>query len=662
MVETDSLQEFISKYITCSGGRVVNFDGELMELEIPERLQKILDVSSRLKLVFCPERLEKEPDAEYLTAGSPLLDKILAMTRDRGQTSRFYLNPPIDFEKFDEMLSMLEFPNCQLSATVPRLVYYPHILFNFKVSYISDEKREQLESLMVDCLRGEISDKMDVLEHSTSETQSKEFFEREVKDVARAYDIACKEMRRRIQSQVNRFVFEANRRLQKELARLADYYAALQDEMQVELKAIEDKVVESYYKMKNARKVSTQEQHKKDYYRYRNELDTLRKEIDTKLEILEEEKERRVAEQREKYRPKVEIVITNTAIVQVPRLEQKMVLSNEFAERKINLLYDILRNEFLDFQCERCTDNLRKIYVCRNGHIVCSNCTKLCASCGQAVCKDCFMERCGICNQYVCPSCYKKCQSCGMPVCSEHGTVCSECGGTFCRNCTLQCEVCAATFCTEHISYCLRCDNPVCDRHSGKCDVCGETFCRDFILTCEVCNSTVCFRHGAECYICKKVCCREHMSRCVLCGTDVCAEHSGVCHVCGETYCRDHLNECVICLEQYCDFHDKRCSVCNQEYCADCVIEGECNTCRSLVKALPEDERLKTFKNRNDCKLNLKRFWRWEIAENDKYVILSGLNILRPYVFILFSNTLEVKEWYKGGFLHTVRVLLRLIK
>lgn len=662
MTENYSLQDFISEYVACNGGKVVNFNGEIMELEIPERLQKILDVSNRMKLVFTLEAFEKEPDAEYLTIGNPILDKILQMTRGRGKTSKFYLNPLMDFEKFDEALSALEFPNCQLSATVPMLVYYPHILFNFKVSYISDEKREDLESLIVDSLRGEISDKVGGLNHAISQIQSRDCFEHEVKDIARSYDIACKEMRRRIQSQVNRFVFETNRRLQKEVARIRDYYTALQDEMQMELKAVEDKVVENYYKMKNARKMITQEQHRKDYYKYKQELDLLRSEIDARLSVFEVEEERRIAEQTEKFKPRVEIVILNTAIVQVPRIEQKMVLANDYSERKINILYDILKNEFLGFQCERCTDNLKKVYLCRNGHIVCPNCIKLCASCGQAVCKDCFMERCGICNRYVCPSCYKKCQACGMPVCFEHSSTCAECNNMFCRNCTLQCEVCAASFCSDHIGYCRRCDNPVCEHHSAKCEVCKETFCQDFILTCDVCNSSVCSRHGSECSICRKVCCQEHLSRCLLCGAFVCAEHSGVCHVCKETYCRDHLNECIICLEQYCDFHDRHCVVCNQDYCADCVTERQCRTCRSLMKAVPEDERLLHFRKKNECGLGFKWFWHWEIAENDKYVIISGINMLRPYTFVLFADTLEIKEWHKGGLLSILRVFLRLIR
>ncbi len=657
------IRDFITDFFLANGARILESSKELLRFKVTKRLQQELGIAKEeVKLAFPPFDESLQEDVEPILPGSHLFDKILKAARERGKTTRMRLNPGDSAQRvYEEAISRLRIQNVESTKTDLEIFDSSYILFNFLVTYTSDEKKEEFCSIVVDFLTGEIrKDHKDWFkEVELVDEDSKFVVPISSGDIEQLYVEACKEIRNQIAKTAKEFIGKSNERFAKEVSRIDSYYSTRAREVRDSIKVSEEKIVEAFYKLKIAKVREDEEEAERNYARYREELEAFKSKAEKDLMALEEERRRRISEESEKYNPKLQVELINSAIISIPKFHQKLILKNGPVSKVVDLIFDVASERLENISCERCGSILEKAYLCSGGHLVCSSCTNICRICGRAMCSDCYITRCEICNATICKACSRRCLACGLVTCTEHSHACEECREEFCERCTFICEVCGKSFCGAHVLECFRCKKPVCFEDSEECVVCGKTFCKDYIVYCATCGAPLCRDDALSCSVCGRNLCEKHGHSCLLCGEILCSQDSGKCNICGEVYCLKDLKECSACLNSYCTLNSRRCSRCGQEYCSQCISDNLCTACQSLKRVQRNHGIIQSLSMRRYKEISIDKFWFWEIGENEREYHIFAMHLLRNYIFIVDKETIEIKMCLRENIFPS---LLRLFK
>ena len=209
MARQDEIARFVAGFFTLNGAVLRWVDAGVLEVEVPEALRSRLGVCRKLRLAFSPRAAESGPDqrVEYLTLGHPLLDRLLDEARSRGRTASVILPHGLDRELLEALSTANPFgtrssrnrsgsaPAAELregsrprpedapaawrdlerrlgrlvfhvvrgvKPLAARLVFHTQVMFFFRVSFISDEKRERTVSLLIDPYTEEIDRPVDL--------------------------------------------------------------------------------------------------------------------------------------------------------------------------------------------------------------------------------------------------------------------------------------------------------------------------------------------------------------------------------------------------------------------------------------------------------------------------------------------------------------------
>lgn len=109
-----------------------------------------------LQIVCRPELLNKYPGAELVTRGSFRLQWFADGIKDRGLIYRGTYAFDLEPAKIQrQILALLDSP-ARFYFKQPFLFYHPNLLVNFKVTFETDEKFEEIHSLSIDLVTGEI--------------------------------------------------------------------------------------------------------------------------------------------------------------------------------------------------------------------------------------------------------------------------------------------------------------------------------------------------------------------------------------------------------------------------------------------------------------------------------------------------------------------------
>lgn len=220
-----------------------------------------------LQMVCAPELLAKYPGSELVTRGSFRLQWLVDGIRKRGLITRVTFPYDLDHRKVErEILALLKEKN-RFFFKQPTLYYHPHLLVNFKKSFETDESFDELSSLSIDLVTGEIS--TNIIQELTAKKSlthpPKKNLEKRRISYRDAYQALINHLKWQLQNHDSEWVKAARIRWEEEVTYLESYYQGNLDE---------DLDQQSFY--------------------------------------------RRMAEVYRKYRPLVRIQIVNTAILYLP--------------------------------------------------------------------------------------------------------------------------------------------------------------------------------------------------------------------------------------------------------------------------------------------------------------------------------------------------------
>ncbi len=649
-----SLQEFAHQFFRTFGGEMTPRDAdESLWVDLPDDLAAHFGKPA-LHLVF--QNSESTSQTDLVAYGSRLFDQMMDFLDRQGGVTLLQL--PKRHPGADQLLRALQPRNAAVSGLKLEEDEQLLFVFNWHITYRSDDKREELYTVVLDsdgnrqllAEQGETGLTLNNLFDDGAPLQPEKEAEGAplpprlppMTHLARLAESARKYALYHADLRCVAFESEILPRLHKVLSRLTSYY--------------EQQIGEVY-----------------DSHDPQGE----------KRQILQEDLRRKIAEEIENHRLRVQVRLFSYAILHLPVAVANINLS----DGKRNVAVRVTRNLYtgtLDRPvCHACGEPLSALVLDRAGHLLCETCQRQCAECREILCERCGIYGCPVCGEQHCETCSVYCWSCGQRACAEHSSRCPICADDVCHTCQESCASCGVRQCRTHLRVdgvtgdlicrqcAVRCPNCHQDSsHLATCSTSGQRFCTDCIVACAHCQRLVgpafatidpadglaycsdCLtgcpgcgqpvgkENEPRCQTCGERCCGHCALACQSCGGLVCQTHALHCRGCGAVLCQDHAvicelgkealcpacdSRCPGCGFSHCADHTAACSLCLQLYCTACVGEdGLCETCREFPARYREivmpDEPIAA-----DPRIaNSMHKYRWIGHSNQRYTVYLG--------------------------------------
>jgi len=668
----EDLRRFTEEFFSYFGAAVTHHTGgapaapgECLTVDLGSALAEHF---GKPTLRLCFHNAEGASGYDLVAHGSRTFDRMLAYLGLCGSST--LLDLPSRHLSSEELLSAVRplnasITNLRMSEQVRRL-----FVFNWRITYRSDDKREELYTVALDeeggrlRLAGDPDAPQDALDlHALFADAKQQVGGAQAPEVV---DGADRQPAQRMPP-VTQLV-----RLAETARKLAIYHA------DVRCVSHEADVLPRLYRTLNRLTTYYGEQIEEVYESHDP--------TGEKRHALESDLERKVAEEVENHRLRVEVVLFSYAVFNMPVAVAEMTLTDGKREAPVRVARNRYSGAMERPRCHSCGDEAAAIAIDRSGHVTCDACIRQCDACGEIVCAACGVALCPICGKNNCASCGQTCWACGERACPEHISICPVCGDSVCHACQAECAHCGTRQCRSHLhvdavrtaegeyqlicaACAVRC--PGCNQYSASmqtCEASGQRFCANCLVVCagcgkrvgpgfyqvhpatgkpycndclspcptcgalvpetsacDICGAIFCHFCGATCDACGRHSCKEHSRHFEGCGHVLCADHETRCAGGGEEICPLCHEECAICGKPVCDEHTSFCRRCGQEYCRACVgRSGLCETCASLADAgEPVDMHSEPCADHPSVAELVHRY-RWIRAQNQRYVIYMG--------------------------------------
>ncbi len=412
--EAVELKTFVLSCLQAMGALTETPAYGLVDVLLPDERAGEFGNDTFLHLAFDEEAMAAHPEAEYLTYGSPLLDKLIELTRGWGLTARWYIND-LRLEKkglFELVEKEIGFSNAWLSPVkeIPdHALCFHYVLFNFKVSYISDEKQESLVTLLMDLDAGRPAIEVQEMWGGVILDTEQRF--RKLPEASLAYrpevpplseeslrelsQRAAQAMEERIAPIIASYQRKIARRLELDQARLNDFYNETRKELERRLRRAEGD-------------------------------EERRRSIEEKLAFTEMERERKLTDIEAKHRLRVVLELINAALISLPKLVTRVQVANRYVSIQRDFIWNPLIHRLEEPLCEVCRQPTRHLHLCAGGHLACEDCIVKCSACKREYCRLCEdqMGACTVCGRALCLKSQTKCRVCGQITCRDHEGEC----------------------------------------------------------------------------------------------------------------------------------------------------------------------------------------------------------------------------------------------
>lgn len=675
--ETIDLYQFTLDFFTSFGATVTRQGRKaqgLLAINLPPELAGHF---GRPSLALCFRQQELGPGLDLVTQGSRIFDRMVAYLAERGAMTLLRL--PARHHGSDELLRAVRPTNVAITGLRMEERQQLLFVFNWRITYRADDKREELYTVMLDENGAPLPLLAQVDESSAGAEEL---------DLGQLYAEALpppSEQNTEGQPLPPRLPPMTHlTRLAESARKYAIYHA------DVRCVTHEAEILPRLYKTLNRLTVYYQQQIEETH----NSHDP----TGEKRQALEEDLRRKVAEEVENHRLRVEVKLVSYAVLQTPVATANLTLSDGKRETTLRIDLNRYNGTLQRPRCHACGDETTALTVDHNGHIICDRCICQCATCLEIVCTRCGVAPCPACGKENCDACGHSCWACGERACTEHISTCPTCGDEVCHRCQVECAHCGVRQCYSHLradhvgdqqgathlvcaECAVRCAG--CQQYSvriGVCSASGQRFCEACLATCArcsqrfgpgfyhlhagwvyctnclvecprcqtrtpgttpcaTCSEACCEACGLVCDLCEQRFCGQHALRAKICDHLLCTQHSKECHLCQDHVCPICDPPCGICERSFCPTDGATCQQCGQSYCRECIRRsGLCDTCALLhregVPVNLADEPCAA--DRQVAKL--VRHYRWVRSANERYTIYVGYGALNARMVVVVDK------------------------
>ena len=228
---TGTIQDFLKSIMEYKGSLVERMEDGFLEAIIPTEVSRILDIPEHARFSFSYDADQKE--AIYASYDSELFKSIILLLGDKGRFSCAAIESPVpNPEKISNIVQKkISLSNAifRLERTEVRKMSY--LLLGFKYTALSDEKQEGVtavlinkETLSTNMLENGLNEVLESLRESDEEKEI--YLPESLKIFQAAYSAAAETIKRRLSD----FVKSLERRLNRDVRRVYEYYETLKKE------------------------------------------------------------------------------------------------------------------------------------------------------------------------------------------------------------------------------------------------------------------------------------------------------------------------------------------------------------------------------------------------------------------------------------------------
>lgn len=310
------LQQFVTKAIENLGGVVIPVEYALCNVLIPEEYAPYFQNKTELDLAFDFEVAQENPDSDFVTFGSYVLEQLLLIVQKKAKTARRYIE--IDrLELANPEQKMTEFLGVQGTLTIEsqRPVFGIWAVFHYYIAFITDEKRERKSQVWVNLLTNEIDMTMQQAQNQMMyvEKSSHIYPIPAALDMESAFEKATDHIKEACEKQKNEDI--NHQEIAKDIGRINQYY---------------DELLTENHRRSNRKGLS----------------EVRRKEISERAEAIQLERDKQLQEIYSKASGQTEINLDHAILYFVPLLEYNIVNHFRGSEQELVVLYNPVTKGF----------------------------------------------------------------------------------------------------------------------------------------------------------------------------------------------------------------------------------------------------------------------------------------------------------------------------
>ena len=313
------LQKFVTTSIEAMGGIVECIEYGLCNILVPDNFTGMFHGRNELRLAFDYEVAQENPESEFVTFGSYILNKIFEIiARETVSSIRYAVVDKLSLsnaeEKIKKHLCLLR-GSIKIISERPVLDFIP--VYTFRVGYISDERTEDFVEIWIDMLTMSVSEKM-------SRSSAGIFYEDEpiynfpiaiLPDIQTSFEMAFEQVKK--EAEIGALHHTRNNEMVKDITRVTSYYSEL---------------IQENEKRKTRKGLS--EEHIE--------------EITEKTELLELDKNKQIIEMQNKYKVKTDISLDHVILYEIPHIEYKIKVNLPGNEYESMLYYNPILKSFTE--------------------------------------------------------------------------------------------------------------------------------------------------------------------------------------------------------------------------------------------------------------------------------------------------------------------------
>ncbi len=361
------LKEVVSSLLTQEGALIEPVGEDTIEALMPDDLQDRLSIPEICRLHFGPQPPE---GALAINLESDLMEKFEGLLSEKGRLLIYPyraerpIGPHVNPEKLVTQIAGFDNATFRLlDAEKSKTIY---TLLTFKLTAISDEKRDDILYLCINESNGALND--DVIVPAISYLKEAKFKDEIIDNHANIDTLESKDMygfiekalNRKINENISPFLSNMKRRMDKDIGRLHTYYSGLQNEV---IKKVFDKLARGEGK----------------FDREKARVASISREYSSKISDLQR-----------KYAVTAEI-----ELIQVLKISADVYRINLKAMRKKNvrnfhLDWDPLSRRLDPVICENCYSSPESVMLCDDKlHFICKECDSSHTSSAKIICPIC---------------------------------------------------------------------------------------------------------------------------------------------------------------------------------------------------------------------------------------------------------------------------------
>lgn len=452
------MKEFVQNYFSYTGAEIRQ-EGDVWIVDLDEELEKVFS-QKQLRLVFDPQAVTE--DTELVTHGSFVLNAMYAYMQSRGNKAVSRLKEKHKPNR-EDIAEAVRIENGLCSDIKIKKIHTADVLFNFKISFLSDEKTEEMyhlgidrqgvvfdaQSYYTDAVMGQDLEPLTQLGGTDLTRKDIEIYFRECLKAASA----------KAQNHAKSLQNDILKRLHRNITRIKGYYTAQIEEL------------------------------------HRNQLTYEEKRL-----AFEREYTHKLQEEIHKHQLKIVIKLINFHVIERSDYEVTVTLVNKQTreEQEIKMIYDPFTCHLDPGLCPSCQALMETIVVTTDNAIACKRCSYHCVRCRKRFGDLPHAYTCSVCGDYLCPDCVTICSGCRKPVCEKHSDLCDVGNEMNCTECLKVCTVCGKRLCQDHTFYCTATRQPICYEHRIICRHCRRIYSTAFVeniekngLICPNCNHSI---------------------------------------------------------------------------------------------------------------------------------------------------------------------------